>query len=78
MWRASLTNGKVAESITDPIQNPELFPDYKYSLMAESAFQLQNQSENKFKTSEYMKYKGSLDWNMIEGKIKKNKNKKKK
>jgi len=67
MWRTSLTNGKVAESITDPIQNPDLFPDYKFALMAESAFQIQNQSENKFKTSEYLKYKNSLDWNMIEG-----------
>jgi len=68
MWKASLNNPKVAESITDPIQNPELFPDYKISLMAESAFQVQNQPENKFKSTDYMKYKGSLDWNIIEGK----------
>jgi len=67
MWKASLNNPKVAESITDPIQNPELFPDYKISLMAESAFQVQNQPENKFKSTDYMKYKGSLDWNIIEG-----------
>lgn len=67
-WKETLiknNSNNIAKALTDPEQNPELFPDYKYSLMAQNAFQMQNEAGIKWKANEYMKYKDSLNWDMI-------------
>ena len=58
---------KVAEMISDPMSNPEMFPDHNYAVFAEEVFKKRHAKPTN--ASEYIEWKDSLEWNIIDRNI---------
>lgn len=54
---------KVAEMISEPFSNPEMFPDHKYAVFAEEVFK--KRRSNPTSASEYAEWKDSLEWDIL-------------
>jgi len=67
MWRQDLAqvNQAVADSLANPAEYPDLFPDYQLTLQAEEAFQARHQ-QNPPQASAYMTEKEWLDMDVME------------
>jgi coatomer subunit beta' len=67
-WKQSLfeqKKHKVAEMISDPFHNPEMFPDYKFALFAEEVFKKRHSKPTS--ALEYTEWKDSLEWKVLDG-----------
>ncbi|KAI9208226.1 coatomer WD associated region-domain-containing protein [Polychytrium aggregatum] len=66
-WKASLVQEgktKTAESLADPKDYPNLFPDIQYALVAEDAF-MRRRERGRPSATEYNDWKDSLDWDVV-------------
>eukprot|EP00443_Scrippsiella_acuminata_P048523 CAMPEP_0115188384 /NCGR_PEP_ID=MMETSP0270-20121206/10982_1 /TAXON_ID=71861 /ORGANISM="Scrippsiella trochoidea, Strain CCMP3099" /LENGTH=952 /DNA_ID=CAMNT_0002601563 /DNA_START=72 /DNA_END=2930 /DNA_ORIENTATION=- len=67
MWKTDLSqvNQAVADSLADPAQYPDLFPDFQLTLAAEKAFQTRTQ-RNPPLAGSYMEVKELLDMDVMD------------
>lgn len=67
LWKTSLKESKkntIAESISSPVTNPELFPNYENSLNIQELIKSFKENVN-VSSNDYPKYKDSLNWDLI-------------